>query len=234
MPIFGLPNLLEININNILDTSTVTSWNIHGDTKSVQISIRFTMEDAFNIDTANVTFRKVPPSQLKRDRNRASLHKQSVSHSHKDSTRNQQEPNLCEEILDNGSHDQQCAFNSASNVPVSPLHIEQQVDGLTDTPDHMVNNSITENSAGHSDTATCERSDMVIVYGAGKEHRLNSACFSCSKPLEGSDLVKCCFIGGCDSMYCEYCLKSDHNTHKKHHPYMHSLKTLKEYMMKPG
>ena len=78
MPLYGLPKILENNINNILDCSELTSWNIRGDTSNVQVTIRFTQvepSDMTRIDTSNITYRKAPPSQLRRDRERALSHR---------------------------------------------------------------------------------------------------------------------------------------------------------------
>ncbi len=82
MPISGLPKILELNINNFLETANVSSWNIRGENENLQVTIRFSMKDTTSghqMDTSNVTYRKVPPSQTRRDRNRAmqmSSHKQ--------------------------------------------------------------------------------------------------------------------------------------------------------------
>ena len=75
MPVTHLPKILEININNILELAKVSSWNIHGEKENLQITIRFCIMDSTTdtdtMATAKITYRKVLPSQVRRDRERA-------------------------------------------------------------------------------------------------------------------------------------------------------------------
>ena len=73
MPVIGLPKVLENAISNILDDLTVSSWNIKGGDDNMQVWIRFKtdMDTGSALDITNVTYRKMPPSQMKRNKERA-------------------------------------------------------------------------------------------------------------------------------------------------------------------
>ena len=74
MTIDGLPKILEDTVNNILKSSRLSSWNIRGEGTMLQLSIRFNMDAMGDTNTdsmPSVTYRKVSPSQEKRNKDRA-------------------------------------------------------------------------------------------------------------------------------------------------------------------
>ena len=73
MPVIGLPKILESALSNILDDLTVSSWNIKSGDDNMQVWIRFktNMDTDTALDNTNVTYRKMPPSQQKRNKIRA-------------------------------------------------------------------------------------------------------------------------------------------------------------------
>lgn len=68
MPLHGLPSILEVSMEQMLDTYNITSWSIRSGNKFSEVSIRFNM--TADVDT-ETKYRKVPPSRLIRDRDRA-------------------------------------------------------------------------------------------------------------------------------------------------------------------
>ncbi len=74
MPVTGLPNILEITLNNIIHDMDITSWNIKGEEECMQVIIRFKMAAnttcAPDMQINNATYRKVPQSQIIRNRER--------------------------------------------------------------------------------------------------------------------------------------------------------------------
>ena len=74
MPVIGLPKVLENSLNTILDDLSVSSWNMKGDDGSMQVWIRFRtdVDTQTALNNTNITYRKVPPSQVNRNRDRAS------------------------------------------------------------------------------------------------------------------------------------------------------------------
>lgn len=82
MTVIGLPKVLENSLNDLLKSCKLTSWNIHGGIETVQLSIRFAILDIENstyMDTSNVTYRKMPPCQTKRNRERAMIRGNEIS-----------------------------------------------------------------------------------------------------------------------------------------------------------
>ena len=78
MPVDKLPLMLEDLLNNILENNCVASWNIHGANNFSQVTVRFKVDTDENDIQQSATYRKVPPSRVTRDRNRASNFKSSV------------------------------------------------------------------------------------------------------------------------------------------------------------
>ena len=68
MPLQGLPSILEVSMEQMLDTYNITSWSIRSGNKFSEVSIRFNMTADVHTETK---YRKVPPSRLTRDRERA-------------------------------------------------------------------------------------------------------------------------------------------------------------------
>ena len=68
MSLQGLPHMLQSLLANILDNHQVSSWNIRGGNVFSEVTIRFNMAAASD---DIVKYRKVPPSRLTRDMQRA-------------------------------------------------------------------------------------------------------------------------------------------------------------------
>ena len=66
----------------LLKAGDLTSWNIRGDTDFTQVTIRFNMATDGQLVTKDTKFKKVPPSQINRDRDRAYRWKYSTSGSY--------------------------------------------------------------------------------------------------------------------------------------------------------
>ena len=72
MSVIGLPKTLVLSLNSILDGNLVSSWNIKANSNGTQVWIRFNSEkNSDNLDTSDITYRKVPPTKVQRDRERA-------------------------------------------------------------------------------------------------------------------------------------------------------------------
>ena len=235
MPLYGMPKILENSINNILDSANVSSWNIRGDDRDyLQVTIRFNMVDnnptVGAIDQSNITYRRMTPSQVKRNKERAMMI-------------NLEKTEERENIVDNKSipenqdyHNNNTTFQTkypdqheptlVSNL--SPLPAHQQVDGLVDTPYHShikVEASMTSGdievqsrsaSSSHSDIAdevvpcTC---DPVMISSDHITYSIKPECNACQLCLEPNDVIQCCFI--CETLYHRTCiLLPYHNVHK--------------------
>ena len=72
MPVTGLPKILDNSLSNILDELHVTSWNIKSSSEGMQVWIRFSNNMDTETPMTNITYRKAPPSQQKRNKERAS------------------------------------------------------------------------------------------------------------------------------------------------------------------
>ena len=74
MPVHGLPKILECTLSQVLDELIVSGWSVKGEDDSTTVWIRFrsdTVHPNSSTNHVNATYRKVPPSQLKRNRERA-------------------------------------------------------------------------------------------------------------------------------------------------------------------
>ena len=69
----GLPKILESTLDNILSDMIVSSWNVRGEDDTMHLYIRFksNMEAPTSLDRASVSYRRIPPSQVKRNSERA-------------------------------------------------------------------------------------------------------------------------------------------------------------------
>ena len=130
MPVIGLPKTLEISLSGILEDFNVTSWNIRGDTDGMQVTIRF-KTDELHMDTSNITFRKVPPSQIRRNRDRAV--------SWRETDKNQ--PSKCVNSIDVQKPDEssipsnECAFTNTSDHSNSLATLTSAISSLPDQVD---------------------------------------------------------------------------------------------------
>ena len=70
MPVNGLPFAVEGALNNLLSTSYVTSWKIQGHGQTTTIVIKMFDEQGVMAENATVQYKKKPPSQVRRDRQR--------------------------------------------------------------------------------------------------------------------------------------------------------------------
>jgi hypothetical protein len=68
MPLSGLPKLLEMFMEQTLNEHQVSSWNIRGGNIYTEITIRIGMS---TVTKDTVKYRKVPPSRINRDKQRA-------------------------------------------------------------------------------------------------------------------------------------------------------------------
>ena len=69
MPVEGLPSTLENMLCNLMKENMLQSWNIHGG-RQVIVTLRFDSNGGQGIQASNVTYRKKPPSSIRRDKNR--------------------------------------------------------------------------------------------------------------------------------------------------------------------
>ena len=68
----GLPKTLVISLNSILSDNSVSSWNIKANSSGTQVWLRFNgNNNSKQMDMLDTTYRKVPPSKVNRDRERA-------------------------------------------------------------------------------------------------------------------------------------------------------------------
>jgi hypothetical protein len=157
MPIFGLPKIIENTINGILDSSNVSSRNIREGEGTLQISIRFNMEaiDIVGPDTRNVTYRKVPPSQAKRDTNRA-MAWSTCKNANRDKDTDEQTRNVFTpgDTFQDGEPTTEGAFKDRIHheavLTSIPSPLPAQVDGTTDSPGSVQSSPADFNQSGPS------------------------------------------------------------------------------------
>ncbi len=232
MPITGLPKVLEVNINNMLDLAKVSSWNVHGEKERVQITIRFNIMDntAEQMDTSNVTYRKVPPSQVRRDRDRAMQRS-----SYKEN----------ENIVSfdfNQKIDCENKKTKESTSSISPLPLQDQVDGIADdispSPCHDHSSGEPSSNVESSSGSTCDTvgptsadqydNSIVDIYSAVNTYKMKAECGTCKSEIKTDDMIQCCYV--CQLMFCSSCLHKF--CHKEHQRYLAQYKSLSEYMAK--
>jgi len=73
MPVSGLPVAVNGVLTDLLQEQALTSWKVVGDTTTAVVVLRFSPADPAAITTSQpgrsqVTFRKKPPSRVRRDR----------------------------------------------------------------------------------------------------------------------------------------------------------------------
>ena len=228
MSVRGLPKLLEKALNDILDTGSVSSWNIRVDSKMCQLSIRFNMADTLadkslnttGIDSTNITFRKVPPSQISRDKRRMKEHQEHLEQLNSGY--------ITSELSDTTD----CAFNQFTTVStnITPLNPQQQVDGPRDQLCSECSNEH-EREDSHlgcldADPNNSDQDYVVIPRGHNK-HKLKRQCGTCNTKIGLQDNIRCCFI--CKQMFCENCL-NDGKCCDCGLGYLHGLDTLSVYL----
>ena len=136
MPVIGLPKILENNINTLLDTAKLSSWNVRGEDENMQISLRFSiLKDTDKpIDTSNITYRRVPPCQSTRNRQRAS---QKLQQKYSNPQMDFPVDNLRDgdNNKQNQINDTEDLLTYCSVINISPLLVQDQVDGHSDIRD---------------------------------------------------------------------------------------------------
>ena len=93
MPVIGLPFAVEGALNNLLTTSFVTSWKIQGFGRKSTIVINMVDEQGVMADRNTVQYKRKPPSQIRRDRERTETFQQER---HRSEDNNQQEDKYME------------------------------------------------------------------------------------------------------------------------------------------
>ena len=72
----GLPKQLEIILDGLIHECLLSSWSLHGNTNMTTLTIRFRSDtEAITQDETSVKYKRIAPSQLKRDSNRAKMWK---------------------------------------------------------------------------------------------------------------------------------------------------------------
>lgn len=191
------------------------------------------MIDMTGIDTSNVTYRKVPPSQLRRDKERAVSHKTANNKQYSGSLIPALSPDTC----DKNHISTECALNASTELDpnsTSPLPPQSQVDGLVDLPDSTALppsqvSAAEAGIAGRDQASVGDVINTVYVYGATRKYNLKQCCYECEKPLKLDDNVMCCFLDNCNSMYCEHCMVHK-DAHREHLRWMRNMKPLSKFM----
>ena len=66
-----MPKQLEMMLENLCQDKTLTSWTIQGNSKTCSVIIRFNMEADMDVTKSFTSkFKRIPPSQMNRDRRR--------------------------------------------------------------------------------------------------------------------------------------------------------------------
>ena len=132
-------------MSGILEELTVSSWNIKGEDNSMQIWIRFKTDDT-QIDRESVTYRKMSPSQVKRNKDRAA------------NRTTTQHDLLCEEVkesetiesVDDADH-KECAFKQQYDTEINVAVETDQQKCIND-----LGNLAVQESSERFEAATCQ------------------------------------------------------------------------------
>ena len=78
MTVTGLPAAADNALSTLLATENLSSWKVDGTEYQTVVVLRFTKSKCqpFEIDNAKSSFRRKPPSQVTRDRERAQRHRE--------------------------------------------------------------------------------------------------------------------------------------------------------------
>ena len=235
-----LPKQLQIAMEYLLSANVLNSWTVQGNDKQTSIIIRFQMDNDTVTDLNSVKYRRVPPSQINRDRIRMECRKQndyqdpcSEAPPQGNETHGPDTSKTMDTTVVKVKHQGGQGVNHQSSPPVtrsrsrisavaepSPI---PQVDGAG------VNMTISESesqdmSSVHSDpdTAPCP---TVLVKSSTGRYEVTRHCGVCHKFILYKDVIQCCYQ--CREMFCSNCLtnvKSCPHGHVVYAPF-----TLSEY-----
>ena len=76
MSVTGLPAAADNALSTLLATEKLSSWKVDGTEHQTVIVLRFTRRQPYAIDNTKASFRRKPPSQVSRDRDRAQRHRE--------------------------------------------------------------------------------------------------------------------------------------------------------------
>ena len=235
MPVIGLPKVLEMTISNILDESSVSSWNIKGSDDGMQVWIRFKAQDTANpLDNTNINYRKVPTSQQKRNSDRAKGWQNTCMHNtEKDFPENT-------DVGELSQSNQDCALNQIpsmeantdvdqdSNTPSNPIqpsplssqlntsYDAQQTSPINSTDDQHnishVEEAATPKSKQYSTSSRQQRSRRSLKY---KSVNVEMKCLKCHRDYVTNPPSQSYFCTRCPAFVCVHCVYDNHHMYHK-------------------
>ena len=113
-----LPKHLVLTLNGLLEDSRLTSWTVQGNCEMTSVTIRFKMADSMEEGSGDsiTKFKRVPPSQLARDKARTSQWQD----------RSQLVDNISSRESDDGlTFDGTITRDTKSSVPTKPVNQPQ-------------------------------------------------------------------------------------------------------------
>lgn len=217
MTAFGLPNTLENMLTNLCQDNKLLSWNIRGGSEFIQVSIRFSPGTCGN-DENVVKYKKMPPSQLRRDQMRAHKHSQSINSDEDNSNTNKNTiDNSNQSVLDNSSDSIVITSALTESMPNYSTE-ESQISQTTEEPitnsglDVIQNKEVTEVPA-----ATGKQYCSSPVVRRGNPALIGPDCTLCNESISGragSLWFRCTTCAGLD--ICKLCMDNGkHNCHKQ-------------------
>ena len=182
MPIIGLPNILENSLNNILDSMDISSWNIKGENDSMQVIIRFKMaavDESCSNRHSNITYRKLPPSQVQRDKNRAKEWRNEQTKFHQPTFDEHITENSCNANTENAFNcPNQLVYNTVDDT-AQPSPIPNQVDGMNDPYGIPTQGSAAAGMIGDSTAAGQYDMDMTDVNNSEQSFESHKSLVDC-------------------------------------------------------
>ena len=225
---------LEVTINNILKSADVSSWNIKGDNTSLQVWIRFNMDDedsSGHLKECSTTYRRVPPGQRIRDRDRAMAWSNDKSRITTD-----MKPE-CEESCANDVTESNNAEGGAFNTSDTNTNTEcsAETSQVSSSPSSDVNNLGASAAVPNEPKQPTTVTDLPTTYPANNHININNSKTSPRSrfvPFQGKRIMKACMTCSydfphdrdeskicvrCLGMICVWCLrKGKHHFHNKH------------------
>ena len=235
MPVIGLPKTLEISLSNLLDDCDISSWNIKGDNDGTQIWIRFKSEDSA-MDNTNITYRRAPPSQMRRNKNRASSWRDKEPDCGKfvdgNSTINNDINNSNTECAFTESaihHDTDTDAVSAISPPSKQANNTSDFKGPA-TMDNTCKQQHSEEDHGHAChsrskqyNSTNEATNTPVMHFYYNNKKMKTMCTICWKAYRNV-VDKVCFCTRCPGLVCAKCI--DNGKHAEHRRYIQGPTTI--------
>ena len=215
-----------------MEEYNITAWNIKGDNSGAQIWIRFQGEG--NMENFDNHYRKIPPGQVKRNKNRAALWKDKEKKNdtilcERENKDHIEDNSISDNSIISDSNPPPCSVGSAFNTPPT---LQDMGATAVESTSHSTNyatdqinmcdiNSNENRRITRSFSATTQ--DSPLKHFHYKDKKMNSICTICWKRFTTiQDLAYVC--DRCPGPKCVMCI--DNGKHSQHKRFLRGPVTL--------